>query len=159
MTAAKMDPMPMSRIITPTPEKNSDPNRAPIMMTRGPLASGTSASGAGNSTQPATKVQPTPSLRASRRVTSAPSTPPTAPAPRMTPSTPGRTWRYLVEYTANRVTKTKLKKLMNAAAPRLARTTRECAMNRTPALREPWLSGSPGSSAGRIRLRKNAEPR
>ena len=52
----------------------------------------------------------------------------------------------------------RLKKLMVATAISDPRTMPEPAMNRTPAMTDPWPS-SAGGSAGRIRLRKNAEPR
>ena len=52
----------------------------------------------------------------------------------------------------------RLKKLTVATAISDARTRAELAMNRAPARTEPWPS-SVGGSAGRIRLRKNAEPR
>ena len=91
MTAAKIAPMLMSRIITPNPDQNSAANSIARMTGSGPPASGTRISGTGNRTQPATYAQPIPIPAASRPVTSEPNTPPTAPAPRTRPSSPGRT--------------------------------------------------------------------
>ena len=52
----------------------------------------------------------------------------------------------------------RLKKLTVATAISEARTMPEPTMNRAPASTDPGPR-SPGGSAGRIRLRKNAEPR
>ena len=52
----------------------------------------------------------------------------------------------------------RLKKLIVAAVTSDARTSAERAMNRAPASTDPPASSAAGS-AGRIRLRKNAEPR
>ena len=62
------------------------------MMTHcGPPASGMSTSGAGKSTQPITKVRPTPIRRLILPVRNDPSSPPTEAAPSTSPSTPGLT--------------------------------------------------------------------
>ena len=54
MTAAKIDPTLMSSTITPKPDPNSAANSSASTTGRGPPASGTSSSGAVNSTQPTT---------------------------------------------------------------------------------------------------------
>ena len=89
ITAAKIAPMLISSIITPNPLANSAVNNS--SRTSGERASGTSISGAVKTRQPATYAQPMPIRAAIRLVTSAPITPPMAPPPRTSPSTPGRT--------------------------------------------------------------------
>ena len=128
----------MSSIITPKPDRNSAANSRPSTSGPGPRASGTSASGAGNMTAPATYAHPIPIRPASRRVISEPSTPPTAAAPRTSPSSPGRTCRDRVAYSTNRAANTKSKKLMTDAEMRAARTIGEPRMNRAPADSAPW---------------------
>ena len=92
LTAAEIALPQISSIITPIPEPNSARKRQARITHLGPSASGTSSSGAGKTTQPTANAGPTPILRAMRLVTSAPITPPTAPAPRPRRSsrTPGQ---------------------------------------------------------------------
>src|SRR2546430_15933706 len=76
-TSAEMiEPPVMSRSMTPKPERNSDRKRQPSTTQRGPPASGTSTSGAGQITQPAMNAGPTPIHLVIRPVTTEPSTPP-----------------------------------------------------------------------------------
>ena len=94
MTTAKIAAMLMSSTITPNPLVNSAANSmtstaAPCT----PEASGTSASGAVNTRQPATYTSPAPSRAVSRLHSTEPSIPPSAPAPMTRPRTPGRTPR------------------------------------------------------------------
>ena len=110
-------------------------------------------------TAPATYAHPIPIRPASRRVISEPSTPPTAAAPRTSPSSPGRTCRDRVAYSTNRAANTKSKKLMTDAEMRAARTIGEPRMNRAPADSASSPPFVAGASLGLIRCRKNAEPR
>jgi hypothetical protein len=87
-----------------------------------------------------------------------PSTPPTAPAPRTKPSTPGRTCSTRTAYSVNNARNIRSNKLTIATAMSDARTMALPAMNRRPAVTPPGAR-SAGGSAGRIRPRKNAEPR
>ncbi len=96
ITAAKIEPMLMSRTMTPNPAPSSAPKSRASTSVLGPPASGTSANGAGKSTDPRQKAGPMPSRLMSRPVTSDPSTLPTAPAPRTAPRVPGGTWRLRV---------------------------------------------------------------
>ena len=113
-----------------------------------------------NSAQPAAYARPTPIRSASRLVTAAPSTPPTAAAPSTAPIRPARKCSSRTAYSRYRAENIRLKKLMVATASSEARTIGEPAMNRAPAVTEPFavLSSADGS-AGRMRRKKKADPR
>jgi hypothetical protein len=159
MTTAKIEPMLMSSTITPKPLVNSAANS--IARTTGPRAddaSGTSASGAVNTRQPATYTSPAPNLPVSRLHSTDPSMPPTAPAPRTTPTTPGRTCSWRIAYSMNSALNIRLKKLITATPVSAARTIGARAMNRSPAVTPPAPSDD-GGSTGWIEASWAAEPR
>src|SRR6185503_13456614 len=81
----------MSRIMTPSPERNSAVKSMARTTGLAPPASGTSRSGAGKSTIPKTKIGPIPKRRLIRPAIAAPRRLPIAPAPRTMPSVPERT--------------------------------------------------------------------
>jgi hypothetical protein len=90
ISAVLIEPPTMSRIITPKPERNSAAKSIGSTTHCDPCASGTSSSGAGKRKQLITNAGPTPSRRLIRPVRIEPINPPMAPAPRTSPSTPGR---------------------------------------------------------------------
>lgn len=159
MTTAKIAPMLMSSTMTPKPLANSAANS--IASTAGPRtadASGTSASGAVNTRQPVTYTSPAPNRLARRLHSTDPSMPPTAPTPRTTPITPGRTCNSRIAYSMNSALNIRVKKLITATPVSDARTIGACMMNRSPAVTPPVPSDD-GGSAGWIEASWKADPR
>ena len=117
---------------------------------RAPPASGTSISGAGNSTQPTAKVGPTPSRRCTAAVTTEPITLPIAPAPITRPSAPAFTCSVLVANRIQSAKNMKLNRLMVAVAPSEARMIGLRAMNRSPAITPPLAGVRVGLWLGRV---------
>ncbi len=136
--AVRMAPMVMSSMTTPTPDPNSAPNSSAsttgLLM---PPATGMRMNGAGNTTQLSVNAPPTPRRRATREVSAAPTTAPTAPAPSTRPSSAGVSPRPRVAYSTKMAVDMNPNTLMVAVAPSRARTSREWAMNRTPSRRCP----------------------
>ena len=155
-SAAEIAPPVMSSIITPMPLKNSARNSMPSTSGRAPPASGTSISGAGNSTQPIAKAGPTPTRRCTAPVTTDPITLPIAPAPITRPSAPAFTCSVLVANRIQSAKNMKLNRLMVAVAPSEARMIGLRAMNRSPAITPPLPASGSGSGSGESIPRMNS---
>src|SRR3954447_24210334 len=164
MRALLIEPMLMSRIITPRPAPNSDARISPRMTGIGMsgVASGIGRSDRGNTTQPSAYAGPSPIRRPIRDATTAPINPPTAPIPSASPRAPGETPSVPVAYRMNSAPNANVNRLTVATASidgRMIGSWRTNAMPATSRQRIDPASASIGGSGARIRRRNTTEPR
>src|SRR4051794_5099251 len=164
MRALLIEPMLMSRIITPRPAPNSDARINPRMTGIGmsEAASGNVRSDRGQTKQPRAYARPSPTRSPTRDATTAPIGPPTAPSPSARPRAPGETLRVPVAYRMNSAPNANVNRLTVATASidgRMIGSLRTNAMPETSRHRIDPASASTGGSGDRIRRRNTTDPR